>query len=492
MSQKKEIAISIENVSKTFNLWGKQNDRLRYALYGLARSFTPGQSKMSAHLEQKQSEGLKLFKALNKISFQIKKGESWGIIGVNGSGKSTLLKLIAGNLPPTEGRIIVDGKVSLLDYTSGLHGEFTGHENIFLKASVSGLSRKKTEEVYDSIIDFAEIGDFIHQPVKTYSSGMLARLGFAIIAHLKPDIIISDEALAVGDAFFVQKCMAFLREFLNDGTFLFVSHSAESITSLCTKAVWLKNGEIAAIGDSKSVTEAYFEYETSKQSNVYLQSEDGKEIEIPSKDNNVVSKHDSDESKSTLVQPELALAMHAAPTRRIRDRRLEFLNRTDWRNDIILDKLKSSESYGVGGAKILDVRLEDEEGAVYSSVIGGDFARLVIFAEASAQLTSPILGFQVKNSLGQVIFADNTFLTTLENTFRVEAGSKWEAIFEFQMPLLPAGEYGVTASLVAGKEDDGAMLHSLKTALILRVVTTGARHGLVGLPMEKIEVKTIS
>ena len=160
------------------------------------------------------------FYALNNISFEIKKGESMGFVGVNGSGKSTLLKIISGNLRPSSGFVEVNGKVVILDYSSGFHGELTGRENIFIKASILGLTKKQINECYDSIVEFAEIGDFINQPVKIYSSGMTSRLGFAIIAHVNADIIITDEALAVGDIFFVQKCMRFIREFLKKGNFL--------------------------------------------------------------------------------------------------------------------------------------------------------------------------------------------------------------------------------------------------------------------------------
>ena len=199
------LAVRVDGVSKSYGLWSSPSARIQFPFINTMRRVTPAWLGMDSILEARTRQMYREFKALENVSLEIAKGESWGIIGVNGSGKSTLLKMIAGNLRPTTGRVEVDGKVAILDYSSGLHGGFTGRENVYLKASMHGMSRREIDEKFESIVSFADIGDFMDQPVRSYSSGMVARLGFAIIAHVDADIIITDEALAVGDAFFVQK-----------------------------------------------------------------------------------------------------------------------------------------------------------------------------------------------------------------------------------------------------------------------------------------------
>ena len=196
--------------------------------------------------------------AVENVSFEVKKGETLGIIGRNGSGKSTLLQLIVGTLSPTSGTVEMDGRVAaLLELGAGFHPEFTGRENVFLNGALLGLSQQDIEAQLDEMLAFADIGASIDQPVKTYSSGMVVRLAFAVMAHVKADILVIDEALAVGDAFFVQKCMRFLRAFMERGTVLFVSHDSAAVLSLCRKALWLEHGRIAGIGEAKTVCDGY-------------------------------------------------------------------------------------------------------------------------------------------------------------------------------------------------------------------------------------------
>jgi lipopolysaccharide transport system ATP-binding protein len=426
------------------------------------------------------------FKALENGSLEIAKGESWGIIGVNGSGKSTLLKMIAGNLRPTTGRVEVDGKVAILDYSSGLHGGFTGRENVYLKASMHGMSRREIDEKFESIVSFADIGDFMDQPVRSYSSGMVARLGFAIIAHVDADIIITDEALAVGDAFFVQKCMDYIRSFLNRGTFLFVSHSTNDIVSLCEKAVWLEHGKIREIGAAKDVTDAYLSSRTLYQSQQYLEK-----IGVATMDPSEPNARDESPAaqQRKLKQPQLSTLMHAKQPRIIKDPRLEFINRSPWRNDIsIPDFSAQSQGYGVGGARIVDVVFADDSGAILTWIIGAEMVRLRIILQADRDLDSPIVGFQVKDRLGMTLFADNTYLVTVEQPFSVAAGQRFEAEFHFQMPMMPVGDYAIRAAVALGEESDNAMLHCIDTALVFQSTTSAVRHGLVGVPMQSIRI----
>ena len=199
------------------------------------------------------------FLALKNINFTVKRGESWGLIGKNGSGKSTLLKLISGIIRPYQGNITVNGSISpLIELGAGFDPELTARENIFLNGALLGYSKRFIESHFQEIVDFAELNNFIDVPIKNFSSGMSARLGFAIATVQKPDILIVDEVLAVGDFAFQQKCKERMEHLLSNGTtLLFVSHSIEQVKELCSKAIWIDNGEVRAIGDTYSVSQEY-------------------------------------------------------------------------------------------------------------------------------------------------------------------------------------------------------------------------------------------
>ena len=482
-------AIRVENVSKFFALWSSPSARLKFPILNILRRISPS-SRATRLIERKMGGIYRAFPALQDVSLEIKKGESWGIVGVNGSGKSTLLKMIAGNLRPSAGRIEVNGKVAILDYSSGLHGAFTGRENVYLKATLHGMSRAKIDEKFESIERFADIGEFIDQPVKTYSSGMVARLGFAIMAHIEADIIITDEALAVGDAFFVQKSMNFIRSFLERGTFLFVSHSTSDVVSLCTKAVWLDHGRIRAIGSAKDVADAYLSSQSLLSSLVYLKKT---QTDISNPVDLAESEAQSASRGQELKQPLLSKLMHANPPRVIKDPRVEFLNRSPWRNDIEIPEFSAdSAAFGVGGARIEDVVFQDETGAILAWIIGAEMVHLKITARAEKDLVSPIVGFQVRDRLGQVLFADNTFLITVEKPFNVAKGEPFEAEFCFQMPMLPVGEYAMRVAVALGTEAENAMMHCIDTALVFRSTASASRHGLIGVPMHSIRIDVAS
>ena len=221
-----EIAIQVRNVSKMYKLYDKPSDRLKESL-GLTR-----QKKYREHF------------ALKNIDFEVKKGETVGIIGTNGSGKSTILKIITGVLNPTEGDVSVNGRISaLLELGAGFNMEYTGIENVYLNGTMLGFSEKEIDERLDAILDFADIGDFVNQPVKSYSSGMFVRLAFAVAINIDPDILIVDEALSVGDVFFQAKCYRKFEEFKKQGkTILFVSHDLGSISKYCDRAILINKG----------------------------------------------------------------------------------------------------------------------------------------------------------------------------------------------------------------------------------------------------------
>lgn len=475
-----EFAVRIQGVTKTYGIWSSPKARLAHPVMTMAAQVVPF-SGLARSLERRTQRMYRDFHALHEVSLDIRKGESWGFIGVNGSGKSTLLKIVSGNLRPSSGQVEVDGKVAILDYGAGFNGEFTGRENVYMKASILGLTRRQIDTRFDSIAAFAEIGEFMEQPVKTYSSGMGARLGFAIMAHVDADIMITDEALAVGDAFFVQKCMAHIRSFLRNGTFLFVSHSVNDVVALCQKAVWLEHGQVRAIGSAKEVTEAYMSSVVLKQSNRYQGAD------APAAAGEAAAP--AAPAEASLGQPELARLTHAHVPRVVRDPRLEYLNCSPWRNDIEVPAFDmDAGGYGVGGARIEDVTFTDHDGAVLPWIIGAEVVHLKIDIRAERDLQSPIVGFQVRDRLGQTLFADNTYLITRERPFAVRAGEVFRADFEFQMPLLPAGDYVIRAATALGVEQDNAMMHCLDNALLLRSTTSGARHGLVGVPMFRIQV----
>ena len=199
------------------------------------------------------------FMALKGISFEVKAGESWGFVGTNGSGKSTLLKTISGILKPYKGSVLVNGTISpLIELGAGFDGNLTARENIFLNGAVLGYSEKFLKEKFDEIVDFAELRDFLDVPIKNFSSGMAARLGFAIATTVKPDILICDEVLAVGDFKFQEKCEQRMNELLSGGTtLLFVSHSIEQVKRMCQKAIWIDHGEMKMIGNAEEVCNAY-------------------------------------------------------------------------------------------------------------------------------------------------------------------------------------------------------------------------------------------
>lgn len=261
-----QTAITLENVSKYYKLYDTNAHRLREALHPFGKKY---------HKE---------FYALKNINLTISKGEILGVVGKNGSGKSTLLKLVSSVLTPNSGEISVKGRVSaLLELGSGFNPEFTGMQNIFFYGTIMGLSRREMELQLDNILSFADIGEFIHQPLKTYSSGMKARLGFAVAVHIEPEILILDEVLSVGDALFQRKCYAKMEEFFKGGkTIIYVSHSTRSITELCSRAVLLNKGKIVLDSDAKTVTEYY---QRNLLSDNELPVSDGEGVTKPRDDN---------------------------------------------------------------------------------------------------------------------------------------------------------------------------------------------------------------
>ena len=236
-----ENAITVTDVSKVYKLYDRPIDRLKESLNPFHKEYH------------------KKFYALNNLSFQVKKGETVGIIGTNGSGKSTILKIITGVLSPTTGKVKVDGVISaLLELGAGFNSDYTGIENIYMNGTMMGFSRKQMEAKLPDILEFADIGDFVYQPVKTYSSGMFVRLAFALAINVEPEILIVDEILAVGDEEFQHKSKQRMMELMSGGTtVLFVSHSIPQIREMCHRVLWLDHGSVRMLGDAKEVCDQY-------------------------------------------------------------------------------------------------------------------------------------------------------------------------------------------------------------------------------------------
>ncbi len=261
--------IQVHNVSKSYNMLGTV--RIRTLFQDLKRVIRPTSLPETSPVQSQNRN------VLNNISFDLKHGESLGIIGHNGSGKSTLLRLLAGVSLPTRGYIRIEGKVApLLSLGAGFHPDLTGHENLYLNCTLMGLSRQQSIDRIDQIIEFADIGDYIEVPIKRYSSGMLARLGFAAAVHMEPEIILLDEVLAVGDYNFSMKANALIREFVGKRTLVLISHDLSAVEKLCERVIWLDHGEMRQDGKSSEVITAYTQDQqkrSAKTSNRSLQAE---------------------------------------------------------------------------------------------------------------------------------------------------------------------------------------------------------------------------
>lgn len=438
MESERLPVIRVRNARKCYQIYERPLHRLLQGVVGRSRKL------------------YREFWALDDVSFEVWPGETMGIVGRNGSGKSTLLQLIAGTLSLTSGDVEVNGRVAaLLELGSGFNPDFTGRENVYLNASILGLSRPEIDARYTDIVAFADIGDFINQPVSSYSSGMVMRLAFAVMAHVDADILIIDEALAVGDAFFTQKCMRYLREFKERGTLLFVSHDSSSVTGLCERAIWLDHGRQRACGSAKDVMHAYLE--------AFMAERQGGELRRV--------------TSGTRSQ---------RPARK-KDARQELMDRSLLRNDIqVVPFHPSAESFGELKARVIDVALLDETGAELACIVGGESVVLELVVEAHEPLRNAIVGFYLKDRLGQLLFGDNTFLSYLGEGFPVTAGETFRARFHFDMPRLQAGDYFITAGIADGSQDEHVIQNWIHEALMLKSNGTQIPVGIIGVPMHDI------
>ncbi len=436
------IAIRVKEVGKCYHIYSRPRDRLKqFFLPGLRRLI--GLSSTDYYNE---------FWALRDVSFEVRRGQTVGIVGRNGAGKSTLLQLICGTLTPSCGGLDTNGRVAaLLELGSGFNPEFTGRENVYLNGAVLGLSSQEIDARFEAIVEFADIGLFIDQSVKTYSSGMMVRLAFAVIAHVDADILVVDEALSVGDVFFQQKCHRFLRNFQAEGgTILFVSHDTGAVTALCDSAILLsrEQGYRCKQGDTEEICRIYL--------NELYQ-----------------------ERATSIAQSQSPFAPLAVTTPTIGTRLYEGVEQTVnlYR---VSDFQSRAESFGVGGAIIQDVWFQDERALRVSEVVGGATVCLCMRVGALTLINAPAFGFMIKDRLGQYVFTEGTNAPFKPHNLVLMAGDTVTVSFSFAMPILIQGEYSLNVAIAQGDDHDHFQHHWIYDAVIIQSLKSRLVHGISG------------
>jgi lipopolysaccharide transport system ATP-binding protein len=414
-----EIVISIKNVSKSFKRYAHPVDRLKELLL-------PGRSNAEE------------LWALQDINFEVAKGETLGIIGQNGSGKSTILQIIAGTLKPTTGEILVKGRVSaLLELGSGFNPEFTGRQNVFFNGRILGLAQEEIEAKFDEIASFADIGDFIDQPVKTYSSGMFVRLAFAVAVNVNPEVLIVDEALAVGDVIFQHRCMRRMRELMDSGiTTLFVSHDPSAIRTLCSTAVLLHKGQQVNLGRPEHLL------------NQYLKMMTDLELELESR---------LPEIPSTASNPQFATTEDFSRVRR------------------------GSQTMQITHVSLLDELRESSERL--PTVTFGELATIRVELQAQTDMPELIVGFFICDKNGVELLGTNTQEEDL-TVSSLSAGQQVTVEFRLNIPLRP-GSYSLTVA--CAESSLGITADWIENVFVFQVLPspTGRRiHSLVYQPVE--------
>jgi len=385
-------AIEVRGLSKSYPIYDSPLDRLKELL-----TF----NRLRFHRD---------FWALRDLDFEVRRGETFCIIGENGSGKSTLLQLVAGILRPTEGEIKVNGRVSaLLELGSGFNPEFTGRDNVFLNGAILGFTTRQIEQKYREIEEFAEIGDFMNQPVKTYSSGMIVRLAFAVAIHVDPEILLVDEALAVGDIYFRQRCMRKVHELRSRGvTILFVSHSMGDVKAIGDRALWLDQGRIRELGPADAVVAKYLAAMVEKDS-AYLQ---------------LKKRPERDRTAGRIVAPE------------------------------IVDRIPNIDHrYGDGRAEVLGIAVLDESGRPLQLLEPNSRIVVRISVRAKEEIPMPIVGFMLRNHLGIDFSGTNTAREGVELPPMLP-GDIYTVDFHVNLPELYPASFSFSPAIA-----DGTLLH---------------------------------
>lgn len=411
-----DSVIEIKNISKIYNLYNKPSDRLKEALF----------ARQSRHTE---------FAALNDVSFNVNKGEILGIIGKNGSGKSTILKIITSVLTPTSGECIVKGKIAaLLELGAGFNMEYTGIENIYLNGQMIGFSKEEMDKKLQDIIDFADIGEHIYQPVKTYSSGMFARLAFSVAISVDPDILIVDEALSVGDVFFQNKCYRRFEEFRERGkTILFVTHDMGSVIRYCNRCVLLNAGKKVAEGKPQEMVDLY------------------KRIMVGQWNENEES---SDEASS--IQ-----------TSNVKNDQL-------WKDQISTNP--DIEVYGDGRADIIDFGIFSDTGDIGNNVYKGDYYSVKMKVRINEDNLNPIFAFKLRDIKGTELTGTNTMLEDID-TSQCKKGDIVTITFRQKQYLQP-GQYLVSLGCTAFEGDQFVVYCRNYNCCVLGVVAQKSTIGI--------------
>lgn len=407
-----ENAISVRNISKSYQLYKTPADRLKQFV-------VPKLKKLFGGCDTRYFEE---FWALNDISFEVKRGETLGILGRNGSGKSTLLQIITGTLFPTLGDVRTNGRIgALLELGSGFNPEFTGRENVFVNGAILGLSRDEIESKFDSIAAFADIGTHIDQPVKTYSSGMTVRLAFAVQAQISPDILIVDEALAVGDAKFQAKCFARLKELKEQGTsILLVTHSTEQVVTHCSRAILLDGGRLLENGEPRFVVNRYLDV-------------------LFGKDRGLEATNAVDESKGSQGPPKPEAIQLSCFEDIFHSRPL--YNKHEYR-------------WGDGGAQIVDFSLEAGHEQYPGVIQSGDLITVRLSLKGLAPLKFPIVGLTIKTKEGLTVYGANSDTLGVSIVGDVGARSPTTLIcMGFRCSLAP-GDYFISVGIASRQGDE--------------------------------------
>ncbi len=399
-------AVTVVNVSKNYRIYSTPSDRLKELLI-------PGRQ---FHRD---------FWALRNISFAVNAGSTFGVVGENGSGKSTLLQIIAGTLQPTEGTVSLSGRVAaLLELGAGFNPEFTGRDNVFLNGAIMGLSQQEIASKLPDIERFAEIGSFIDQPVKTYSSGMYVRLAFAVSIHVDPEILLVDESLSVGDVYFQQRCMRRIRQMKDQGkTILFVSHDMAAVKNLCDAALWLEHGQIMAAGEPEDVVSRYLAAMTLRR--------DPCAGETP---------------------PSAVTAPQIPADNDLTDSAAHSIPNIDHR-------------WGNRQAEIIGVQLLNSKGAACESIDHGESVLLRVSCRFNEAVNQPNLGFVMRNRLGEDITGINTSTEGL--VLPVALPSQIYTIdFHLQLPLLQPGNYFFSVAVANGTHEDYVICDWIENAIM--------------------------
>ena len=429
-----DVVIALKGVSKCFRRYAHPIDRLKEVLL-------PGKSRAEE------------FWALQDINLEVAQGQTLGIIGQNGSGKSTLLQIIAGTLTATAGARHVKGRISaLLELGSGFNPEFTGRQNVFFNGQILGLSQAEVAAKFDTIAAFADIGDFIDQPVKTYSSGMFVRLAFAVAINVNPDILIVDEALAVGDGIFVHRCMAKIKDFQDaGGTILFVTHDVGSVTRLCSEAIWINAGKMIEKGLPANIAKQY-------QAWIY---------------DNINASRRKEAAHQTQSTEDILVA-EPAGNQALEARSINPFTAKPYQ------PLTGMSRFGTGRAEIVEFKALNADGTAATFVYPGDAMKLVIKGVVHDAIAQPLVGVVIYDRLRAAITGFNTYQLQIAMP-KLAAGELLEMSFCFKWPEIQGGNYLLEAAIADGSQDSHEIVDWLQCALNIMSGVTDLTFGLIRL-----------